>query len=251
MLTEERHQAILQLLKQQDVVKMQSLCQLLNASESTVRRDLQLLEEQGLATRIHGGAKRINTLQEELGQIEKNGKNVHEKNVIAKFAAAQIQQGCVIYLDAGTTTQAIIPYLRPEMNLTVVTNGVDTASLLADHQIQTFLLGGRVKSKTKAMVGAAALETLLQFQFNQAILGTNGIDVEAGLTTPDPEEATLKRFAIQQANQTMVLADHTKFDAVSFSKFAPLAQVQLITDQLSPSVYKHYHPHTEIQEVLS
>ncbi len=101
------------------------------------------------------------------------------------------------------------------------------------------------------MVGAAALETLLQFQFNQAILGTNGIDVEAGLTTPDPEEATLKRFAIQQANQTMVLADHTKFDAVSFSKFAPLAQVQLITDQLSPSVYKHYHSHTEIQEVLS
>lgn len=79
MLTEERHQAILQLLKQQDVVKMQSLCQLLNASESTVRRDLQLLEEQGLATRIHGGAKRINTLQEELGQIEKTARTFMKK----------------------------------------------------------------------------------------------------------------------------------------------------------------------------
>ncbi|QFP79706.1 DeoR/GlpR family DNA-binding transcription regulator [Latilactobacillus graminis] len=251
MLTEERHQVILQLLKQQDVVKMQSLCRLLNTSESTVRRDLQLLEEQGLATRIHGGAKRVNTLQDELGQTEKTGKNVHEKDVIARFTAAKIQPNCVIYLDAGTTTQAIIPYLRPEMNLTVVTNGVDTASLLADHQIQTFLLGGRIKSKTKAMVGAAALETLLRFQFNQAILGTNGIDNQAGLTTPDPEEATLKRFAIQQANQTLVLADHTKFNTISFSKFAPLSQVQLVTDRLTANTHKQYYSSTELQEVLS
>ena len=250
MLTEERHQAILDLLQQQDVVKMKALCRLLDASESTIRRDLQLLEEQGLVTRIHGGAKRLNKLQVELGQIEKTSKNVHEKNEIAKFAASKIQLGCVIYLDAGTTTQAIIPYLTPEMNLTVVTNGVDTASLLADHHIQTYLLGGRVKNKTKAMVGAGALETLLQFQFNQAILGTNGVDQYSGLTTPDPEEATLKRFAIQQANQTMVLADHTKFDAISFSKFAELAQVQLITDQLSPALRQTYQTHTDLQEVL-
>ncbi|SPC38581.1 DeoR/GlpR family DNA-binding transcription regulator [Latilactobacillus fuchuensis] len=251
MLTEERQQLIIELLKQQEVVKMKALCQLLKTSESTVRRDLQLLEEQGLLIRIHGGAKRINTLQEELGQIEKTSKNVHEKTGIAQLAASKIKTGCVIYLDAGTTTQAIIPYLTPAMNLTVVTNGVDTASLLADHQIQTFLLGGRVKNKTKAMVGAAALEALLQFQFNQAILGTNGIDLAAGLTTPDLEEATLKRFAIQQANQTLVLADHTKFEAVSFSKFAQLEQVQLITDQLPATIRQRYQQQANIQEVLS
>lgn len=101
------------------------------------------------------------------------------------------------------------------------------------------------------MVGAAALEALLQFQFNQAILGTNGIDLAAGLTTPDPEEATLKRFAIQQANQTLVLADHTKFEAVSFSKFAQLEQVQLITDQLPATIRQRYQQQANIQEVLS
>ena len=91
MLTEERHQAILDLLQQQDVVKMKALCRLLDASESTIRRDLQLLEEQGLVTRIHGGAKRLNKLQVELGQIEKTSKNVDEKNEIAKFTASKIQ----------------------------------------------------------------------------------------------------------------------------------------------------------------
>ena len=141
VLAEERQQHILQMLKENNIVKLQEIREQTNCSESSARRDLQLLEEKGLLVRVHGGAKIKHSLQRELDMSGKASKNTTQKETIAKAAAKLVEAEDVIYLDAGTTTLAMIPYLnKPE--LIVVTNGVMHASLLADQNVRTILVGG-------------------------------------------------------------------------------------------------------------
>lgn len=165
MLTEERHKKIIEWLERDSLVKSQDLIQWLNSSESTVRRDLHELEELGLLERIHGGAKRPQHLEQELGMDEKSSKNVQQKKIIAKYAANLLSEGDVIYLDAGTTTSEMIPFMKKQ-KVTVVTNSVGLAAHLVEAQIATIVLGGRIKLTTDAVVGSQALEQLKQYRFN-------------------------------------------------------------------------------------
>lgn len=250
VLAEERQQLIMQMLKENNVVKLQEICERAVCSESSARRDLQLLEEQGRLVRIHGGAKIKHSLQQELDMDGKATKNVLEKALLAKEAVLQIEDDDVIYLDAGTTTLAMIPYLAEKHDLTVVTNGVLHASYLADRGIRTILVGGALKNTTKAIVGVKAVSYLGQFRFNKAFLGINGIHHKYGFTTPDPDEAEVKQMALEQSEETFVLADPTKFDIVSFVKVADLSQATIITTGLSPQLNARYSEQTTIQGAI-
>ncbi|GAB9259354.1 DeoR/GlpR family DNA-binding transcription regulator [Ligilactobacillus animalis] len=247
VLAEERQQHILQMLKENNIVKLQEIREQTNCSESSARRDLQLLEEKGLLVRVHGGAKIKHSLQRELDMSGKASKNTTQKETIAKAAAKLVEAEDVIYLDAGTTTLAMIPYLnKPE--LTVVTNGVMHASLLADQNVRTILVGGELKNTTKAIIGVKAISSLTQFRFNKAFLGINGIHPRYGFTTPDPDEAAVKTAALEQSEECFVLADPSKFDNVSFVKVAELSQATIITSSLSRPVRVRYYEQTTIQE---
>ncbi|MFV0558297.1 MAG: DeoR/GlpR family DNA-binding transcription regulator [Enterococcus sp.] len=248
MLTEERQQQILDLLEQENVVKVHDLTNLLKTSESTIRRDLQDLEDQGLLERVHGGAKKIRPLTFEANMREKEASHQSEKIQIAQLAATQVQESDIIYLDAGTSTLAMIPFLKQLHSLTVVTNSVKHASLLIDAQIETIILGGKIKLTTNATLGFTSIQQLQQFHFNKVFLGTNGLDLKAGFTTPDPEEATLKRLALENSEHAFILADHSKFNQVTFTTIAPLKAATVITDTLSEDA-RRYLEKTKILEV--
>ncbi|WP_373780802.1 DeoR/GlpR family DNA-binding transcription regulator, partial [Jeotgalibaca porci] len=111
MFTEERYQVIKELLQEQSIVKMQEIVQLTGSSESTIRRDLSALEEEGVLIRVHGGAKRGFKLQVEPAMEIKSGLNRDDKHLIAKRAAAFVEEEDVIFLDAGSTTFEMIPFL--------------------------------------------------------------------------------------------------------------------------------------------
>lgn len=249
VLAEKRQQVILDLLQQDGVVKLQDICNRTTSSESSIRRDLQVLEDQGRLVRIHGGAKVKQSLQRELDMVGKSTQNISDKQEIAQYVASLIQDDDVLYLDAGTTTLALIPFLKQKHRLTVVTNGVEHAACLADLNIRTFLLGGQLKNTTKAIVGVEAVRNLANFRFNKAFLGINGIHEKYGLTTPDPEEAEVKRTAIDRSEQSYVLADASKFNCVSFTKVAATNVVTIITNQLPDNIKSHFGSNTKIQEV--
>ncbi|WP_242590242.1 DeoR family transcriptional regulator [Enterococcus sp. DIV0840] len=249
MLTEERHQAILRLLDQQSVVKSQELSIRLNASESTIRRDLQELEDAELLERVHGGAKRILNLGFEQDMIEKSVKNTQEKQIIASLAAQFVHDGDVIYLDAGSTTLEMLPFLAGK-NITVVTNSVHHAAKLGDLNINTIILGGSLKLSTKAITGSTGMEQLSHFRFNKVFMGMNGAHLEFGLTTPDPEEAALKRLAIEQAEEAYVLIDQTKLNKVTFTKVTELDAVIILTNQCSPELLEQFQKKTTIKEAI-
>ncbi|SEK64211.1 transcriptional regulator, DeoR family [Carnobacterium iners] len=247
MLTEERHTYILTQLREYGLVKSKELMHYLNCSESTIRRDLAQLEELGELSRIHGGAKKVYHLDEELSISEKSSINVQEKKEIAKLAALFIKENDTIFLDAGTTTLYLIPYLKNK-NIQVVTNGIQHAVLLADQQTKTILLGGNIKLKTKAIIGTTTISQLENYRFNKCFLGINGIDSEFGYTTPDIEEAAVKKQAHLHSSKTFILADKTKFNKVSFAKVIELEDATILTQHLDPILYKNYFSQTTIKE---
>ena len=248
VLTEERQQIILEQLKIHNIVKLHDLIPLTGASESTLRRDLQDLENCHKLLRIHGGAQNVISLHEEPALSQKAAVHINEKKMIGQTAASLVQNNEVIFLDSGTTIQFKIPYLIEHTDLLVITNSVDNASMLADYKVNTFIPGGKLKSSTKALVGSTIIQTLENYHFDHAFIGTNGFDTEAGYTTPDPEEAAIKRLAIARSNQSFVLSDSSKFSQVSFSRFATLDEVPLITNKLSEKEFSLLNKYTKIME---
>lgn len=246
MLTEERCAHILDKLARLHTVSVQELVEELDHSESTIRRDLSQLESEGKLIRVHGGAKRNVEVTAEDTMDEKTVKNVQEKQSIAKRAAQHVQEDDVIYLDAGTTTYEMIPFLKGK-KLTVVTNGVPHASLLTDLNIETILIGGKIKQNTKAIVGSPAEKQVKQYRFSKAFMGMNAVDKEYGYTTPDIEEGEMKQAAIGQANQAYVLADPSKVGTASFVKVADIEDCALITTHL-PDESKELIEHTRVLE---
>ncbi|CAH1215368.1 MULTISPECIES: DeoR/GlpR family DNA-binding transcription regulator [Paenibacillus] len=231
MLTEERHAAIIERLHQRGIVKLQELVEVLGASESTIRRDLIDLENRQVLKRIHGGASLMNEKALEPGMEEKTSKNIQQKMMIARLAAQEIKNGECIYLDAGTTTLAIIPFIEAT-DVTVVTNGLSHVEALVGKRIRSYLLGGMMKMHTKAVIGSIALQNMDHFRFDKCFLGTNGVDPEMGYTTPDPEEAMVKRRAHQLSGKSYVLADSSKIGEITFAKLFDLEEADLITEQM-------------------
>lgn len=248
MLTEERYQYILDQLTQHGLVKSQELIKEMNCSESTLRRDLDALEEKGMLVRVHGGAKRLYEIEREIPITEKTSKNIQEKKEIAEYASSLVQDGDTIFLDAGTTTLHMIPFLK-QKKIRIVTNAVQHAHLLADQENEVVLIGGVLKNTTKAVIGAVGCAQLSQYNFNKAFLGINGVDLEYGFTTPDPEEAAIKQQAIKNSAKVFILTDNSKFNTVTFVKVEDIDGATILTNSLNKKEFGAYFEATTIMEV--
>lgn len=237
MFTEERFNIILQELKNKGIVSVTELVDLLDASESTVRRDLNALHNEGLLKKIHGGAISIgdNTSKHDYKVNVRKTLNIEEKQFIAKKAASLIRDDEVIYLDAGTTTELMIDYIESK-NIVVVTNGIVHAKRLLEKGIKTFMLGGEVKAVTEAIVGSNAVEDLKKYNFSKGFFGTNGVSNKSGYTTPDINEAMVKCEAIKRCNESYVLADESKLEEVSFITFGNISDSALITSKVNENI---------------
>lgn len=230
MLTEERFKYILDKIRIKGTVKLKDLVSELDVSESTIRRDLDDLEEKGLVKRVHGGAVGTKgNLAYDNTITERSTRFVNEKKKIAEYCAGIIEDGDFIYLDSGTTTYEIIPYLRGK-DVIVVTNGVYNVEMLLENNVRTYLIGGEIKNVTKSVVGEQAMKQIQDFRFSKSFIGSNGITFDASITTPDISESMIKREAINKSETAYILADSSKFGKVSFSKVCDLEEVIIVTD---------------------
>ena len=159
-----------------------------------------------------------------------------EKTEIARYAATLIHDDDFIYIDAGTTTSRFIDFIE-NRNATYVTNGIIHGQKLIQKRLNAYIIGGRIRPLTEAVIGTSAIKSLSDLNFTKAFMGTNGIDLNAGFTTPDIDEARIKETAIQNSYMTFVLADHTKFRKVCAATFAPLKIGCIITDVCPDNKY--------------
>ena len=229
MITEQRHQLIIAELKQKGTIRVADLVEKFNSSESTIRRDLVQLEALNYLKRVHGGAVLVQNKFIEKSFDDKSHQFVGEKDLIAQYAATLVEEGDSVYLDSGTTTYEMIKYLK-DKNIVVVTNGLSHVEALIENNISCFVLGGKVKQKTKAVVGYEAISILNRYRFDKCFMGSNGVHSVHGFTTPDPEEAMIKESAIKASNHIFVLADESKFGEVSFTRFAQIEEATIITN---------------------
>jgi DeoR family fructose operon transcriptional repressor len=232
MFATERQQAILDRARSAGRVDVLTLSTELDVTPETIRRDLTALERRRLLRRTHGGAVPVERLDFEPRLAVREAMHVDEKQRIARAALDELPDEGAVLLDAGTTAATLARLIPDDRELTVVTNGVSVAVMLADHRnITVHLLGGRIRGRTLAAVDHWAERALGEIFVDVAFLGTNGVSVARGLTTPDRAEAAVKRAMIAAARRTVVLADHTKFEADHFARFGDLAEVDvLITD---------------------
>lgn len=247
MLTQERHSMIIKAVNERSSVTIAELAEILDVSASTVKRDLIILANEGKIIKVRGGAMSKN---ESFTSVEKNVEEkdsicTEEKMTIAKYAAELIEKGDFIFLDAGTTTEKIIDYLNVR-DVTFVTNGFIHAKKLARKGYKVFITGGEIKASTEAIVGAECVLTLKNYNFTKCFMGTNGISLTAGFTTPDVNEAKVKSAAIESSREVYVLADHSKFDEISSATFAGLGKAVIITDKILNRKYKDVADITEV-----
>lgn len=237
MLAEERRQRILELVSENAAVSVPALAERFDTSESTIRRDLERLDAAGLLVKVHGGAASISNsfagsayVTHDQGMEEKRTLNASAKTQLGTWAAAQIQPGDFVFIDSGTTTQAIVPALGPDaLQATFVTNSVPTALALAARGCKTIVLGGEIKSITEAIVGPATIEALGSYNFTKGFFGTNGVSQNQGYSTPESNEAMVKSLAMQHCLDCYVLADESKIDRVSPVTFAAFEEAILVT----------------------
>lgn len=242
MLTEQRREMILKLLEKNGSVTVTELKEVLNTSESTVRRDITSLDQAGKLTKVFGGAvaagNRITTLEYSITQ--KNDLYVKEKEKIGKYAAALIEAEDFVYLDAGTTTARMIDYME-ETKAVFVTNAMEHARKLAAGGRKVFLIGGELKASTEAIVGVQAMQALRSYHFTKGFFGTNGVSEESGCTTPDVNEALVKQAAMEQCQESYILCDHSKFAQTSAVTFAPFYGLVFITDKKTGEFERYEH----------
>ena len=154
--------------------------------------------------------------------------NVEHKKVIAKKASSYINDGDTIFLDAGTSVGYLINYLQ-DKNVTVITNGISHIPELLSLNIPTYLIGGKIKTTTSAIVGFDAVESLKRYNFSKAFIGSNSKS-DKGYSTPDHEEAIIKKTAITQAASVYFLCDTSKHNTDSLINFASLEDGILIDE---------------------
>jgi DeoR/GlpR family transcriptional regulator of sugar metabolism len=242
MLTSQRKQYILDILKRDGQVIAKQISQELDLSEDTIRRDLRELAQEGLLQRVHGGALPSSPAVVDFARREA----IHPagKIAIGRAAAQMVKAGQVIILDGGTTAVQTARHLSPSLPLTVVTHSPSIAVELVNHpSVEVILIGGRLFKHSIVSVGAAAIEAIQQIRADIYFMGVTGIHPEAGLSTGDYEEAHVKQALCRQAADTFVLASTEKLGAASQYVIASLNEVSglIVESEVSEDLLTPYY----------
>ena len=250
MLNEERKRKIVEITNERQSVTIAELMEMLGASQSTIRRDLYELNSSRMLKKVHGGAvslkNGIQTVDESV--LQRKDQNIESKKMIARYAASLIKPADVVYLDAGTTTAEMLPHLK-NTGATYVTNCITHASFLASCGHKVYMPGGALKEKTDALIGSETLKYIENMNFTIGFFGTNGISMQEGFTTPDPEEGRVKRTAFFHCQEAYILSDQSKFNIVCTYTFAPINKGFIVTDSNAPQKYRELH-NTIIADLL-
>ena len=214
MLTTQRKQQILAILKREGQVIAKDVAEAMEVSEDTIRRDLRELAQEGLLQRVHGGALPASPAMADFAGRE--ALTAEGKVAIGRAAARMIRAGQVASLDGGTTARQVARYIPMDMKATVVTHSPTIALELVNHaEIEVILIGGRMFKHSVVAVGAAAIEAIAGIHADVFFMGVTGVHAKTGLTTGDYEEAAVKRALSRAAAETYVLASSEKLGAAS------------------------------------
>jgi DeoR family fructose operon transcriptional repressor len=226
MYSAERRQEILALIAKRSRVSVDHLAGYFGVSHSSIRRDLSQLHEDGLITRTYGGALALNGTATETPFNERKVANFEEKDRIGRVAAGLIQEGETIFIDGGTTTECMIPYLL-DKRITVVTYGLNIVNRLSNSHVTVIASGGTLHQPSLTFNGVFALSNLQSYniRFDKTFMAASGVSILAGVTNASLEEIPIKRKAIEAGQQNILLVDASKIGVIRAGLIAPLTEI--------------------------
>ncbi len=228
MLTEERRHRVIEAIERAGTVSVQVLAEQFGVSSMTIRRDLQMLEDDGLVRRVHGGAITLRGRGYEPAFVLRARQQPDEKARIGCRAAELVTDGDTLVLDVGTTVLELAKCLRQHSNLTVLVTSLQAANELAGHPgIRLIVAGGVVRYPELSLGGSLTERMLAEFYFDKAFIGASGVSMD-GITGFNLEDSLVKSVLVQRAGQRILLVDHTKFGSVAFRLVAPLSSIDTI-----------------------
>lgn len=229
----QRRERIQEYLTIHQIARTADLCEMLDASEATVRRDLEWLESKGILERTHGGAilNQRMILEQEYQQRAQH--HPEEKRRIGELAASLIEEGDIVFINSGTTATQVLQHIRRDSNITVFTNNVSAVMDLGNPGFHYFLIGGEFQPRSNSIAGRFALDNLGLVYANKTILGVDGISLKHGCTVPTNAEAEVVRKMIERTKGSIIIAaDYSKWGVVSNFQIANIDEVdKLVSDE--------------------
>ncbi|WP_108652592.1 DeoR/GlpR family transcriptional regulator [Dongshaea marina] len=231
----QRHQQILQLLQDQGFISTDGLVARFEVSPQTIRRDLNELAEQGLIQRHHGGAS-IESSTMNTAYSTRKIQAREEKDRIGEAIASHIPDHASLFIDIGTSTEAVAKALLGHKGLNIVTNNLNVASILTSKDDFTVIIaGGEIRNRDGGIIGEATRDFISQFRMDFAIIAISGIDSDGSLLDFDYHEVKIAQAMIANARSTYLTADHSKFGRNAMVNMGKISDVDaLFTDQEPP-----------------
>jgi DeoR family fructose operon transcriptional repressor len=209
-------------------VQINEFSNVLDVSESTIRRDIKKLAKDGFLKELYGSIVLLEMHNEDILLYDRLKENVEAKNKIGKKAARIIEDNSIVYLDAGSTTFHMIKYIKAK-NVRFVTNGINIGLELLRYGHKAYIVGGEMKLVTLAIIGEQAVDAITNYHFDLAFIGANAVD-KHGYSTPDPNEGVIKKQAIKNSKQSIILADSSKLNSTTKFQFAKRENARLISE---------------------
>lgn len=224
-----RQEEIRQFVYERGHVTVAELCEQLETSEATIRRDLDELSTEGVLYRTHGGAIRVSPATPEPPIVQRTHEQTEAKDLIANAAAELIADGETVFLGSGSTVLAVAHHLKQMRNLTVISNSLPVIDLLADApDITLVVLGGLLRKSERSMIGHLTEQAMAELRADKVIMGIRAVDLEQGLTNDYLPETKTDRAIVKLSSRVILVADHTKFGRVSTAFVAPLSVVDTV-----------------------
>lgn len=242
MLKEERHQYILNRIQQNYRIYVTSLSTELGVSDDTLRRDLAELDEQGLLTKVHGGAIAKSGIPIEFTDRLNTG--IAGKQQMAAKVIPLFHPGDIILMDGGTSNLEVARQIPLDMELTIYTNSFPIINVLMHHpKLELIFLGGKVFPSSQVTIGVSVFQALQTIRPNWLVLGISDVHPQQGLTAPDREEAMMKRLMIERAQKRIILADSYKLNTAEAYSVASLGDIDyLVTEDFKVDYIKEHWP---------
>ncbi len=236
MLTIERRNKILEILKTDGRVVVGDLSIMFSVTEETIRRDLEKLEKEGFAKKTYGGAIIADNATVDLPFLIRKQSNVKSKERIAALVCAMVDDGDHLMLDASSTAVYIAKQLKSKKNLTVITNSIEIMLELSDIVGWNILsTGGALREGSLSLVGYQAEKMISTFHVDKSIISCKGIDTGKGITDANEMDAHIKKLMLESSNMKILAVDHTKFNRISFTKIEDISCIDTIVTDKKPS----------------
>jgi len=231
---EDRINELQNYILEKERASIEELCSVFNVSKNTMRRDINQLESQGKIKKVYGGI--ILTDKKTTEPFEsREVKNKDAKLIIAKLASTLIEDGDIIYIDSGTTTMHMIPYLPDVKNLTIVTNNLHVILKSLPYQnLNVISTGGTLFRRTNSFVDSGAVSSLKKYNISKAFLATTGISIAKGITNSSSLEYDIKKYIVEHCDKKILLADDTKLGKVSLITYYDLKDIQVFVTNQKP-----------------